>query len=215
LNHLLTLLRGYMTAGHEVLFIDIGADVGTYAISIANHLRNLGNIKVLAFEPSRSSYDLLRRNVTENNLNGVVETRQLGLGDGSITAATLRFDPREPGGSGLNASPAPGEFSEKIEMSSLDAQVNIETLDCVVALKLDVEGSEISVLDGAIATLAAAQVVLLLVEDFVDARIVTYLENNGWSFQEKLTPYNSFWALPHTSGHDAGKLGDMPRVRER
>lgn len=197
LNHLLTLLRGHLTAGRKVLFIDVGADVGSYAVSIANRLHHLGEISVVAFEPSRSSFELLRQNVEGNNLTRIVEPRQIGLGDGSLTAATLRFDPDEPGGSGLDASLVHGELSEEVQMSTIDAQVNIETLASVVALKLDVEGSETSVLKGATATLATAQEVLLLVEDFIDTSVVSYLENTGWSFQGKFTPYNSFWTFSH------------------
>jgi FkbM family methyltransferase len=197
LKHLLTLLRGHLAAGRKVLFIDVGADVGTYAISIANRLYRFGEISVLAFEPSQSSCELLCQNVADNNLTQIVEPRQVGLGDGSYTAATLRFDPNEPGCSGVVGSIVHGELREEVQMSTIDAQVNIETLPSVVALKLDVEGSEISVLRGAAATLATAQEVVLLVEDFVDTSVVSYLENTGWSFQGKFTPYNSFWTFSH------------------
>ena len=196
LDHLLALLGEHMAAGRTVLFIDVGADVGTYAISIGNRLRSLGEIRVLAFEPSKASFDLLRTNVRDNELTGIVELRQIGLGDGSVTSAELRFDAREPGCSGLDASLVHGEILEEVQMSTIDAQVNLDGLASVVALKLDVEGSEIAVLKGATVTLAAAHEVLLLVEDFVDASVVSYLERTGWSFREKATPYNSFWILP-------------------
>jgi FkbM family methyltransferase len=195
LNQFLAMLKKRLSAGRTVLFIDVGADVGTYAISIANRLHHLGEIRVLAFEPSSSSYELLLKNVVDNNLTGIVEARQIALGDGSTGIATLRFDPREPGGSELNAPVRRGELSEEVTMSTIDAQVNTVALADVVALKLDVEGSEASVLKGATATLAAAQEVLLLAEDFIDPTVVSYLEKAGWSFQGKLTPYNSFWAI--------------------
>lgn len=195
LNHLLTLLSQRLSAGRTVLFIDVGADVGTYAISVANRLRHLGEISVLAFEPAQSSYELLRKNVAANDLSGIVDPRRMGLGDGSITSGTLQFNPREPGGGSVNASPVwHSELGEKVKISTIDEQVNIETLANVVVLKLDVEGSEIAVLNGAAATLAAAQEVLLLVEDFIDESVVAYLDTTGWSFQGKFTPYNSFWS---------------------
>jgi FkbM family methyltransferase len=195
LNELITLLSRRLTAGRTVLFLDVGADVGTYAISVGNRLRSFGEISVLAFEPASSSYELLRENVVANGLTEVVDACPLGLGDGSIDSAILQFNPREPGGRSLNASLVwQSELSEKVEISTIDKQVNIETLANVVALKLDVEGSEISVLNGAAATLAAAEEVLLVVEDFLDESVITYLQANGWSFQEKLTPYNSFWS---------------------
>jgi FkbM family methyltransferase len=195
LEILLARLSERLAAGQAVLFIDVGADVGTYAISVGNCLRSLGNIRILAFEPSRISYDLLRANVNNNELTDIVEPRQIGLGDGSAASAELLFDAREPGCSGLDASIVHGEIVETVKMSTLDTQVAQNVPASVIALKLDVEGSEIAVLKGATATLAAAEEVLLLVEDFVDASIVSYLEQTGWSFREKVTPYNSFWIL--------------------
>ena len=195
LNHLIDLLNQRLSAGRTVLFLDVGADVGTYAISVANRLRNLGQISVLAFEPARSSYELLSENVSVNGLNEIVEPRQLCLGDGSIDSATLMSNPLEPGGRSLNASLVwHPEITEKVAMSTIDKQVNVEMLADVVALKLDVEGSETAVLNGATATLASAKEVLLVVEDFIDTSIISYLQENGWSFLEKLTPYNSFWS---------------------
>ena len=195
LNQFLAMLERRLSAGRTVLFLDVGADVGTYAISVANRLHRLGEIRVLAFEPSSSSYELLIKNVVDNNLTEIVEARQVALGDGSAATATLRFDPREPGGSELNAPLRRGELAQEVMMSTIDAQVNTATLADVVALKLDVEGSEASVLRGATATLAAAQEVLLLAEDFIDPTVVSFLEEAGWSFQNKLTPYNSFWTI--------------------
>lgn len=195
LDRLMARLSEHLAAGQAVLFIDVGADVGTYAISVGNCLRSLGDIRILAFEPSRISYDLLCANVKNNELTDIVEPRQIGLGDGSAASAELLFDAREPGCSGLDASIVHGEIVETVKMSTLDAQVAQNVPASVIALKLDVEGSEIAVLRGAAATLTAAEEVLLLVEDFVDVSIVSYLKRTGWSFREKVTPYNSFWIL--------------------
>jgi FkbM family methyltransferase len=195
LNHLLELLSARLSSGLSVLFLDVGADIGTYAVSVGNRLKGHGDIRILAFEPSKSSYGLLRENLVANELMGIVEPRNVGLSDGSASVATLRFDPHEPGGSGLNYSVVYGEHSEEIQLSTIDAEVDLSSLADVVALKLDVEGSEVSVLEGASAVLSAAKEVVLLVEDFCDTRVINYLEDSGWSFAEKLTPYNSFWRL--------------------
>jgi FkbM family methyltransferase len=195
LDFLLARLREHLAAGQAVLFVDVGADIGTYAVSVGNCLRSLGDIRILAFEPSRVSCDLLRVNVKNNELTDIVDPRQIGLGDGSAASAELVFDAREPGCSGLNASIVHGEMVETVKMSTLDAELAQHVAARVIVLKLDVEGSEIAVLKGAAATLAAAEEAVLLVEDFVDTSVVSYLEQTGWSFQEKVTPYNSFWIL--------------------
>jgi FkbM family methyltransferase len=218
LDFLLARLREHLAAGQAVLFVDVGADVGTYAVSVGNCLRSLGDIRILAFEPSEASCDLLRINVKNNELADIVEPRQIGLGDGSAASAELVFDAREPGCSGLNASIVHGEMAETVKMSTLDAELGQHAPARVIALKLDVEGSEIAVLKGAAATLAAAEEVALLVEDFVDASVVSYLERTGWSFQEKVTPYNSFWILrkgnPARASAGVGDAGMAAAVQE-
>ncbi len=194
LDHLLARLLEFLSAGRSVQFLDVGADVGTYAISVMNRLRRHGDIRAVAFEPSQSSFELLRQNLRDNDLETLVSSRQLALGDGSVTSALLRFDLREPGGSGLTPVWAQGTEFEKVQVSTIDAELPSLVPD-VLVLKLDVEGGEIPVLEGARATLAAADRVLLLVEDFIDDSVVDYLKKSGWSFDDKLTPYNSFWSM--------------------
>ena len=190
-DHLLSEIRERLTAGRSVLFVDVGADVGTYTVSVANQLRSVGDLAIVAFEPSPSSYELFSANVESNGLAGMVSSRQLALGDGSTQSAFMTFDYREPGGSELVASSEEG--GEEVQMSTLDVELSSQAIPDVVVLKMDVEGSETGVLEGAKVTLAAAKEAFLLVEDFIDTSIVQYLERTGWSFQEKFTPYNSFW----------------------
>ena len=73
LNHFLALLEEPLIAGRSVLFLDIGAALGTYSVAVGNRLNGLGDIRVLAFEPSRSSFALLKRNLEDNGLAGVVK----------------------------------------------------------------------------------------------------------------------------------------------
>ena len=69
------------------------------------------------------------------------------------------------------------------------------TYDAIV-FKIDVEGVEEDVLEGARNVLSSGQEVYLMVEDFVNPQIVSYLEGLGAGFIRKLTPYNSWWKLP-------------------
>ena len=194
LDHLIGELRKRLEAGRRVTFVDVGADIGTYAISVVNSLQAFGEIRGIAFEPSRSSFALLQRNLRDNGLDELVEARPLALGDGSVTSASLMFDPREPGSSGLNASLVHGDQAEKVRVSTLDAELRGRATLDVLAMKLDVEGSETAVLQGAEWVIGVANEVLLLVEDFVDEKVVDYLTQSDWSFDTKHTPYNSFWS---------------------
>jgi FkbM family methyltransferase len=188
--------RGVAT-GRDIVFVDVGADIGTFSVTVGNHLGSRAQARIIAFEPSSSSSEVLRRNIDENGLTAVTEVRQRALGDGSTTTATLTFDIDEPGCSGLDVSALVVReghvVQEQVEMSTLDAELaDLPTLDMLV-LKLDVEGFERAVLEGGVKSVARAKETLLLVEDFVDRRIVEHLRGNGWTLVTKVTPYNSFW----------------------
>jgi FkbM family methyltransferase len=164
-------------------------------VTVGNHLGLAA--RIVAFEPSSSSADLLRRNVDATDLADMVDVRQRALGDGSTSTATLTFDLDEPGCSGLDTTAirvrAGHVVEEQVAVSTLDAELaDVPELDLLV-LKLDVEGLERTVLDGARASVARAEETLLLVEDFVDQRVVDHLVADGWTLVTKVTPYNSFW----------------------
>jgi hypothetical protein len=191
LDHLLSRLRELLAAGRSVLFLDRRCG--------CRDLCRLGPPQPAGARRDpchrfRTVPIFLRVSPTESarqRSGTLVTSRQLALGDGSITSALLRVDPREPGGSVLTSAPQWGTESEQVRVSTIDVELAALPVPDVLVLKLDVEGAEITVLEGAKATLA----VLLLVEDFVDDSIVGYLEKSGWSFETKLTPYNSFWSM--------------------
>jgi FkbM family methyltransferase len=195
LDLLLTLLEKPLKAGQSVLFLDIGADLGTYSVAVAKRLHETGDIRFLAFEPSQSSFAMLGRNLEDNDLTDVVRQRQLALGDGSESSMTLQLDFANPAQSSLATLPGEGTVGELVTLSTLDEEILGEDDFDVLVIKMDVEGSEVPVLMGAAKTLRSAHEVLLMVEDFLDARVVNYLESTGWKFTGKLTPYNSFWSL--------------------
>ncbi|QKV97157.1 FkbM family methyltransferase [Streptomyces sp. NA02950] len=187
----------------DVVFVDVGADLGTYSVTVGNHVR-AHPVRILAFEPSSSSAALLRRNITANGLDDAVDVRQRALGDGSVTTATLSFDVDEPGSSGLDSSAIVVRnghvVEEHVPVSTLDAELaDVAELDLLV-LKIDVEGLECAVLQGARVSVARAAETVLLVEDFVDTRVIEHLHADGWLLMMKVTPYNSFWRRPRTTG---------------
>lgn len=194
-----------VTAGREIVFVDVGADIGTYSVTVGNHLRATARtLRIVAFEPSSSSVALLRRNIDANDLAAVTDVRNVALGDGSCTTATLTFDRDEPGCSGLDTSALRVRegrvLREQVTVSTLDEELaDLPELDLLV-LKLDVEGFERAVLDGSRASVARAAETLLLVEDFVDRRIVDHLYADGWTVVRKVTPYNSFWRRTRSPG---------------
>lgn len=209
-----------VAAGRDIVFVDVGADIGTYSVTVGNHLRSAPRaVRIVAFEPSTSSVALLRRNIEANDLDAATVVRDVALGDGSHTSATLTFDREEPGCSGLDASALRVREGhvvlEQVVVSTLDDELaGLPELDLLV-LKLDVEGFEKAVLEGSRVSVARAAETLLLVEDFVDRRIVDHLYAEGWTVVRKVTPYNSFWRHTRSAGgptrrDDRGADGPAP-----
>jgi len=135
------------------LFVDIGANVGSYTM-----LGAATGARCLSIEPIPSTFAWLMRNVGINGLGDRVHALNLGLGRGE---GRLRFtDGRDT----VNHVLAEGE-------SAADAvEVPVRALDAVVdgrsptLVKLDVEGFESEVLAGAGRALADPSLLAVIME---------------------------------------------------
>ncbi len=128
----------------EDLFVDIGANVGSYTILACA----AKGAKGVCFEPVPATFERLMDNIRINNLSGRVEALNLGLSD---TEGELVFTSSE---NCTNHVVADGE------QSSDPVRVKVLPLDVILkgqspsTLKIDVEGFETPVLAGAKATLS-------------------------------------------------------------
>ena len=122
------------------IFLDIGANIGTASI-YAKHLNS--KFKVVAFEPGRKNFNLLKCNCILNGMSDIrVENVGLGKEDGIVL---FQYDSKNPGGS--HVSKQGGEY---IKMTSLDnfcTKNNISHSD-VSFIWMDTEGFEDEVIIG-------------------------------------------------------------------
>ncbi|MFN8010162.1 MAG: FkbM family methyltransferase [Holophagaceae bacterium] len=134
------------------LFMDVGANVGSYTVLAA-----AAGAEVVAFEPVPSTFRWLEDNVRLNRLEDRVSARNLGL---SRAAGRLAFT---AGLDTVNHVLRPGEEAEAVEVavSTLDAELSGRA---PAALKIDVEGFELPVLDGGDATLASPSLKAVILE---------------------------------------------------
>ena len=150
------LLRPGMT------FIDIGANEGLFSLFAARRVGPAG--RVVAVEPSSRERRRLERNVERNRLGNVtVVPHALG---GEAGSARLRIAAKLHGGHNTF-----GEFvhegastvgSEEVPVETLDALGQRLALGRVDAVKIDVEGAELKVLNGGRDLLRTARPVLLI-----------------------------------------------------
>ncbi len=133
------------------VFLDVGANVGVYSILAASR-----DASVVAMEPVPTSYDYLLDNIYLNRFHSLVEARNVGVGS---SQGKLRFTTRT---GPTNHVLAEGESADDA------VTVSVETLDDIAQsatmIKVDVEGFETEVIDGAAGLLAQGALQAVLIE---------------------------------------------------
>jgi len=139
---------------------DIGANVGFLTL-VAAHLAGAAG-RVFAFEPLPQNFRQLERNIQINGFEHV-EARNIALADQDGPAIFLVS--RSPTwGKLASVSGETAEQIGKIEVAvcRLDRVVQTDSLPLPHLIKIDVEGAEIEVLDGAMETIRKARPILLI-----------------------------------------------------
>ena len=132
-------LRRLVQPGQTV--VDIGANVGVYALSLARKVGPTG--QVWAFEPASATAALLAESITANGTTWLHLQRQ-ALSDHSGTAWL-----QTPGHSELNSLAADQQGTgEQVPLTTLDACLETFGWQQVDLLKIDAEGEEARILAG-------------------------------------------------------------------
>ena len=136
----LELIDKYLSDNSVIL--DIGANVGSHTLYWAIERKAK---KVYSFEPFTQTFEILKTNINLNNLNDTVTISNKGLSNESCHAKVKSFWQKNIGGTSF-IKDAEGDY----EFVSLDSLKIPEKIDLI---KIDVEGHEMDVLEGAIQTI--------------------------------------------------------------
>jgi FkbM family methyltransferase len=126
------------------IVLDLGANVGMYTLLMARWAGSGG--KVFAFEPSACIARMLQRNSRLNRLANRVEVIPAAVGD-SVGQVAF-FTAGASGHASVVASAAVGEQAEVVPLTTVDAFCRSRRV-APTFLKIDVEGCEAHVLEGA------------------------------------------------------------------
>jgi FkbM family methyltransferase len=140
------------------IFLDIGANLGSYSLLASG----VANAKSIAYEPVPHTYQKLMRSIIDNNLTDSITARQVALtspGTASDTEEVYFSKDKDCENSFVTADYAGDRIS--ISCSTLDKEAFglSPTL-----LKIDVEGFEGDVLQGASEVLANRSVLAVIIE---------------------------------------------------
>ena len=135
--------------------IDVGANIGGFTVQVSQQIEEK-NGKVFAFEPQRQIFQMLNGNVALNSIDNVFTIQAaIGIKNGSIVVPKINYyTPGSFGSVGLTAEyddvGQDLDFGngETVPQFSIDSYFkDFENID---AIKVDVEGMEKDVIDGAL-----------------------------------------------------------------
>lgn len=149
------------------VFWDIGANVGAYALYAAASRK----ARVFAFEPSAANYYLLNRNIELNQLDEHVRAFCIAFTDKS-GADALNMGSTGFGGALSSFGTPVGPFGEHFEPHFRQGMIGFSVDDFVARfdppfpnhLKIDVDGIEDRIVEGANATLGNRRLLSLSIE---------------------------------------------------
>jgi FkbM family methyltransferase len=208
----MTFLAKFLRAGD--VFYDAGANAGALSVFAAG----LG-CKVLAFEPVPETFQRLQENVDLNTPQFSILPLNLALGS---TEGKLRMTTSFGTGNHI-LGPNESAPSVEVEVSTLDLVTKTNPLPTF--LKVDVEGHELEVINGAVTLLNSSELVGLMLETFRPhnwklpklQELETLLRDHGFFPFEYDPSTNSIILLehPHEGGNNTLYFRDSEEVQQR
>lgn len=161
-------------------FIDCGANVGTYSIIASKVV----GAKSIAFEPSAETQTKLNRNIELNNIDEKVDVRKVVLSDKIEKLYFTNYGSTDDVLNKVSLNQTNTNDNILINTSTLDNEINISE-DFI--LKIDVEGYEAKLINGAKKILDNKNLVALIIE--VNQMISDYGRENREDLHNKITSY--------------------------
>jgi FkbM family methyltransferase len=159
---------GFVDPSHDALLalcspgdtvVDVGGNIGITALRAATIVGPSG--RVIAFEPDPENLAGFRRQLAGNDLPNV-EVVGCGLAERS---GTLRLTVADEHNRGMNRIDPTASVGVDVPVTTLDAALAERGVTDVAVIKIDVEGYEHHVLQGAPATLAQRPVLFVEISD--------------------------------------------------
>ena len=161
--------------------VEVGANIGAHTVFLAKHVGPLG--RVFAFEPQRILFQTLCANLALNHLTNVYCMQQaVGAEAGSVMVPFWDYSKTDNYGA---VSLGKYNFGEPVPVVTLDS-LNLHWCNF---LKVDVEGMELAVLQGASELIARAAPIMYVENDKEDRsdELVRYIDSLG---------YHMYWHIP-------------------
>lgn len=170
--------------GNGVVAIDCGANIGVHTIEWARCMAGWG--RVYSFEPQERIYYALAGNIALNNcFNVTARLAAVGSKCGTLGLPEVNYCvPSSFGSLELNPGDTSEYIGQNIDYDSASQQIELLTVDSlnlprIDLIKIDVEGMELEVLEGAQDSIARLKPQLLIEVIKSDEKAITKLLNTA------------------------------------
>lgn len=179
-------------------FIDIGANIGLMSI----YFNKVHDKPVFSFEANPSTYHILNQNILKNKINNI-SAFNLGIGD---KIGKLKLYPN------ININRGGASFINRSNQKEVFYEVDINSLDNLIGLfpkvgnsliKIDVEGWEINVLEGAKSFISNNKPILII-ENSKELSHSSIHSNSIFNYIKQFDFYNIY--VLSNSKENIGKL---------
>jgi FkbM family methyltransferase len=127
------------------VFLDVGANIGLHSLAVA---RAVPTARIFSFEPGRATFATLERNIARSGFGGVARALPLAIA-AQPGRALFQYCADNAYSSLQPDERSPVALGYEVEVVTLDQWVAAAGLDRVDLLKVDVEGGEKDVIEGA------------------------------------------------------------------
>lgn len=172
-------LRSYIKK--DAVILDIGANIGNHSVYWAV---NTKASRIYSFEPVQDTFAILKKNIEINGLTDKVKIFNIGLSNEKINGSINHYDPKNIGGTSIKQDSDGNLLLDKLD----NIQIEEDSVDFV---KIDVEGHELAVFQGARETLLKYKPIIF-VESFPNQKpkVDEYLTNLGYRLEKSFEGYN-------------------------
>jgi FkbM family methyltransferase len=140
------------------VFFDIGSNIGWFSV----HMLSFNNKNIVhSFEPQKSIYEKLVKNIEINGYKNRSIVNQIGLSSVDNTKINIYNMPNDPHGHAFLEHRQGAEIIDSIQLKTLDNYVHSNFINNIKLIKIDVEGHELEVLLGAKKVIKSQEPIIL------------------------------------------------------
>ena len=199
-GHLVNLY--YSLLKRDNVVIDIGANIGYHSVHFGKIVGSNG--KVFSFEPQKLIYDILSANILKNGLSNIISQHNFGLSskEGLLYLSNIKDVSYNNGMINFGGVKLSND-------STGGVKVRVKTLDEIFTgnvdfIKVDIEGMESDVIQGADATIKKSLPIIFIEITKNHDELYSYFKENGYIIY-KITNHgngNDYVCLNQTNHED-------------